>query len=125
MMTPIFSARITLVVWFRTIALGAALATVSVWAQNGSARLARGIEKFEAHRYSEAIADLTAAQVETPKLADYAAFFLASSRIELKDFTQAQTDLALFRKLAAPSPLEPRALLLEAKVLAETGSPRE
>jgi soluble lytic murein transglycosylase len=91
-------------------------------AQTGVALLARGIDRFEHAKYNEAIQDLKAVQPQLPKLADYVAFYLASSRIELRDFTQAQKDLAVFHKPAPASPLSARAVLLEARVLAETGT---
>src|SRR5438874_10382298 len=82
-------------------------------AQSAPSRLARGIEKFESGKYTEAIQELKAAQPQLPKVADYVAYYLAASRVELKDFTQANADLEAFRKLAAPSPLAIKAVLLE------------
>ena len=89
-------------------------------AQSTAARLARGIQEFENRKFVEAIQDLKAAQ--SPKLADYVAFYLASARIELSDFEQARKDLAAFHQTQMASPLETQALLLEAKALAETGA---
>jgi soluble lytic murein transglycosylase len=120
MMTPLFSGRNIPAVW---LSFAAWLWTApALPAQTGTARLARGIEEFESGKYGEAIQDLKAAQPQLPKLADYAAFYLASSRAGLKDFAQVHSDLAPFRKLSVSSPLEPKALLLEAKALTETGS---
>jgi soluble lytic murein transglycosylase len=92
----------------------------ALWAQGAAARLAHGIERFESGRYSEAVQELQTVQLS--KLSDYAAYYLAASRVELKDFTQVKKDLAPFRNLSAPSPLAAKAALLEAKALAETGS---
>src|SRR5262249_33071790 len=95
----------------------------SVLADAGAARLARGIQAVDNRRFGEAIQELKGA---TPaELADYDAFYLASARMELKDYDQARKDLAVFHKLGAPSPFELRALLLEAKALTETGSAAE
>jgi predicted Zn-dependent protease len=98
-------------------------ACVAAPAQTGVALLARGIDRFEHAKYNEAIQDLKTVQPQLPKLADYVAFYLASSRIELKDFTQAHKDLAVFRQPPIASPLSARAALLEARVLTETGTP--
>ena len=92
-------------------------------AQSAPARLARGIDNFEHGKYTAAIQELKAAQPQLPKLADYVAFYLASSRIELKDYPGALQDLAAFHHLSAASPLAPKAALLEARALSENGSP--
>jgi len=94
----------------------------ALFAQGAPARLAHAIDKFEAGKYSEAIQELKAIQPQLPKLADYVALYLASSRVELKDFEQARKDLAVFHNLSAPSPLGAKAALVEAKALTETGS---
>ena len=109
-------------VWFSfLIALGLVPAlSRPLLAQSSAAHLARGIQAFDNRKYSEAIEELKAAQGS--KLADYTAFYLASARIELRDFEQARKDLAMFHKLPAPSPMETKALLLEAKALAGTGA---
>src|SRR5437764_872886 len=96
---------------------------VALSAESAPARLAHGIDNFENRKYNEAIQELKTVQPLLPNLADYVAYYLASSREELKDFTQAQKDLALFSNISTPSPLAPKAVLLEAKALAETGSP--
>ena len=129
MMTQISSARTIPGVWCNSAVrrvpaiLGILLAVQpALFAQGAPARLARGIDKFEAGKYSEAIQELKATQPQLPKLADYVAFYLAASRVELKDFEQARKDLAVFHNLSAPSPLGPKAALVEAKALTETGS---
>src|SRR5437660_2813532 len=120
MVTSTFSGRNILAVWINFAAL--LWIAPALLAQSGATKLARGIEKFENGKYGEAIQDLKAAQPQLPKLADYVAFYLASSRAGLKDFAQIQKDLEPFRKLTGPSLLEPKAVLLEAKALTETGS---
>src|SRR5437870_1026095 len=69
----------------------------ALWAQGAAARLAHGIERFESGRYSEAVQELQTVQLS--KLSDYAAYYLAASRVELKDFIQVKKDLAPFRNL--------------------------
>ena len=120
MVTSTFSGRNILAAWIN---FGALLwIAPALLAQSGTTKLARGIEKFESGKYGEAIQELKAAQTQLPKLADYVAFYLASSRVGLKDFAQVHTDLAPFRKMSVTSLLEPKAVLLEAKGLTETGS---
>jgi soluble lytic murein transglycosylase len=94
----------------------------ALFAQGAPARLAHAIDKFETSKYSEAMQELKAIQPQLPKLADYVALYLASSRVELKDFEQARKDLAVFHNLSAPSPLGAKAALVEARALTETGS---
>ncbi len=123
MTTPTFSGRNILVVWTNFAAL--LWIAPGLLAQSATARLARGIEKFESGNYNEAIQDLKAAQPQLPKLADYVAFYLASSRAGQKDYAQVLKDLAPFRQMSTPSLLEPKAVLLEAEALTETGSAAE
>ena len=129
MMTRAFSARTIPGVW-SNLALRGVLSCLGIllafhtalFAQSGSAGLARGVEAFDNKRYAEAIQDLKAAQPQLPKLADYVAFYLASSRAELKDYQQVEKDLAPFRTLGFPSPLQGRATVLEASARTQAGS---
>jgi len=132
MMTQVSSARIIPGVWFNSpfgrvlVLLGMLLVSnLALPAQSGTARLAQGIEKFDARKYPEAIQDLKAAQPQLTKLADYVAYYLASANAELKDFAQVRKDLTPFRNQTAPSPLEGRATVLAAKAATETGSAAE
>jgi soluble lytic murein transglycosylase len=119
MTTRIFSVPNIPVAWSNSLIWGVALALCPMLAaQTAEARLGRGIEEFESGKYSAAILDLKAAQPKLPKIADYVAYYLASARVELKDFAEARKDLAVFHKLQEPSPLELKAVLLEAKALA-------
>src|SRR5260370_31220825 len=130
MTTQPFSVRDTLVAWSKVGSLRSRLGiglVGLVWitplvAESGTAKLARGIDRFESGKYGEAIQDLKAAEAQAPKLADYAAFYLASSRAGLKDYAQVHADLAPMRSLSLASPLTAKAALLEAKALVETGA---
>ena len=101
------------------LAIPAALAGQS----GGASQLAAGIEKYEQGRHDDAVRLLKAAQ--SPKLSDYIAYYLAASRVGTGDFAGARQDLARFWALTAPSPLEPKARLLEAGVLVELKEPGE
>jgi soluble lytic murein transglycosylase len=120
MVTRTFSARNIPGVWLNLASL--LWITPALLAQSGATLLGRGVEKFDNAKYGEAIQDLKAAQPQLPKLADYVAFYLASSRAGRKDFAQVRADLAPLRKMPERSPLAPKADLLEAKALSETGS---
>src|SRR5260370_1506936 len=130
MTTQTFSVRDTLVAWSKIRSLRSRLGigvVGLVWvtplvAQSGTAKLARGIDRFESGKYGEAIQDLRAAEAQAPKLADYAAFYLASARAGLKDYAQVHADLAPMRSLSLASPLTAKSALLEAKALIETGA---
>ena len=130
-MTQACSARTIPGVWSNSLAgLGILLACHTALlaqtpAQNGTVRLTRGIEKFDSKKYAEAIVDLKAAQPQLPKLADYVAYYLASSDAELKDYAQVRKDLEPFRTVTVASPLRGKAALLEAKAETETGSATE
>src|SRR5262249_40359697 len=103
--------------------LGILLAVqTALLAPGAPARRAHAIDRFEAGKYSEATQELQAIQRQLPKRADYVGLYLASSRVELRDFEQARKDLAVFHNLSAPSPLSARATLVEAKALTATGS---
>src|ERR1044071_3722663 len=93
MMTRAFSARTIPGVWCNLSArqalclLGALIVFhAGASAQSGPARLARAVDSFDGKRYNAAIQDLKAAQPQLPKLADYVAFYLASSHAELKEY---------------------------------------
>src|SRR5260370_11805394 len=118
MRTPTFSGRNIVAVWINSVAL--LWIAPALLAQSGTAKLARGIDNFESGKYNAAIQDLKAAQPHLPKLADYVALYLASSRAGLKDFAQMQPDLAPFRKLTVPSPLHPNPILLNPNTLPQT-----
>src|SRR5260370_19013369 len=130
MTTQPFSVRDTLVAWSKVGSLRSRLGiglVGLVWitplvAESGTAKLARGIDRFESGKYGEAIQDLRAAEAQAPKLADYAAFYLASARAGLKDYAQVHADLAPMRSLSLASPLTAKSALLEAKTLIETGA---
>lgn len=79
------------------------------------AQLALGIVSFEGRDYERAIAALRAAKV--PQLADYAAYYLASARVEMNAGAAAVKDLALAHPAGLPSPLSARAWILEARAL--------
>jgi soluble lytic murein transglycosylase len=79
------------------------------------ANLALGIVSFEGRDYVRAIAALRANKV--PQLADYAAYYLASARVESSDSAAAVKDLAPAHAAALPSPLSGRAWIVEARAL--------
>ncbi len=94
--------------------------------QDGSlARLALGVTSFEQKDYSRAISNLKAAQARLPKIADYAAYYLAATQIQAKDDTSVASELEHLRDVPAPSPLAARATVLQGKALIDSKNPAE
>ncbi len=94
--------------------------------QSGAAaHLALGAVAFDQKDYSSAVFHMNAAQARLPKLPDYPAYYSASAHNQAKEFPQALQSLASMKTPAVPSPLGPRAVLLEAKALVETGAPAD
>ena len=91
---------------------------------NGSlAQLALGVVAYERKDYPAAIAALRKVQ-KLPLIADYTAWYLAASRVELNDVTGIASDLAPTHTARQISPLSAKAWLLEARAL-ETTQPAE
>jgi soluble lytic murein transglycosylase len=92
------------------------------------ARLALGIASLEQKDYDRAIRYLKAAQPRLPKIEDYAAYYLASARLQAKqgnDEANIPEDLDRLRELPVPSPLAARAVVLRAKALVDLKNPAE
>src|SRR5262249_37182048 len=76
------------------------------------ANLALGVAAYEQKNYADAIALLVPIPGQLPKIADYAGYYLAASRIESSDFASVPGDLAAARR---NSPLNGQAWVLEAR----------
>jgi soluble lytic murein transglycosylase len=87
--------------------------------------LKNGYAAYEAKRYPSAIAALQPLVKRIPKLADYAAWFLAEAQYEAKDFPAAARTLEVVWTNSPPSPLAPRAVLLAAKAFGENGQTKD
>jgi soluble lytic murein transglycosylase len=78
------------------------------------ANLALGISAYEQKNWSAAIAELQPLTARLPKIADYAAYYLAAARVENDDFAGVGAQLApAYRN----SPLAGKSRLLEARAL--------
>jgi soluble lytic murein transglycosylase len=86
------------------------------------AYLALGVVAFEQKDYRAAIDATRKAQAQLPQIADYAAYYLAASRVESKDWDGIERDLQRIRSLELPSPWNGKAWVLEARVLAAAGA---
>jgi soluble lytic murein transglycosylase len=94
--------------------------------QDGAlALLLAGFFESGDRQYEPAIAHLEAARKRLPKLADYASFWLASARVEAKQFDDAVRDAAGVSRYSPSSPLAPRAVLIAGRALLEKGDPSE
>ena len=81
--------------------------------------LKSGADALEAGHYPAAIAALKGLPQRLPKLADYAAWFLASAQSASKDYAAVPATLDVVFKQSPPSPLVPRAALLAAGALTQ------
>jgi soluble lytic murein transglycosylase len=91
---------------------------------NGAlAQLALGVVAYEHKDYPAAIAALRKVR-ELSQIADYTAWYLAASRVELNDAAGISSDLAPTHSTPWLSPLSAKAWLLEARAL-ETTQPAE
>jgi soluble lytic murein transglycosylase len=86
------------------------------------ARLALGVVSYERKDYAAAIATLRPLPAKLPKIADYAAFYLAAARVESSDFSGVAQDLVPAHAADPHSPLEGKAWLLEARALRTTAA---
>ena len=88
---------------------------------NGAlARLALGVGAYEQKDYATAISTLRKAQSKLAPLADYAAYYLALSRVESKDTDGISGDLAATHATEIRSPFAGKAWLVQARSLQVT-----
>ena len=83
--------------------------------------LKSGAASLDAERYSAAIATLTPLPKRLPKLADYAAWFLANAQFGLQQYAAVEKSLEPVWKQSPPSPLVPRAVILAAQAFGANG----
>ncbi len=87
------------------------------------ADLKAGSDALDAASYPAAIAALKGLPQRLPKLADYAAWLLASAQSASKDYATVPATLDPVFKQSPPSPLIPRAALLAADALTNNNNP--
>ena len=87
------------------------------------AQLALGLVEYEHGDYPGAVRDLDGLAPRLPKIADYAAFYLASAQAQLNDQNAAAATLAQPVWDHPVSPLRARALLLRAEALTKSQHP--
>ncbi len=85
------------------------------------ADLKAGAAALDAKKYPAAIAALEPTAKRLPKIADYAAFFLASAKVESGDYAAVAKTLDPVFKMTPVSPLGPRAVLLSARAYGQDG----
>jgi soluble lytic murein transglycosylase len=86
------------------------------------ADLKTGAVALDAKRYPAAIATLSPLVKRLPKLADYAAWLLASAQFESADYSAVPKTLEAVWKQTPPSPLAARAFLLGARAYLQNGA---
>jgi soluble lytic murein transglycosylase len=130
MMTPNCLARAIRARWLNVGLAAIAATALLTWrlaAAPGDplADLKSGVAAFEAQRYSAAVGALKTVAPRIPKLADYAAWFLASAQFELKNYSAVPEALKPVWAHTPPSPLGARAVLLAARAYGQNGETRE
>jgi soluble lytic murein transglycosylase len=85
--------------------------------------LKTGADAFDAGRYPAALSALKGLSQRLPKLADYAAWFLASAQSASKDYAAVPGTLDTVFKQSPPSPLVARAALLAAGAYTQNNVP--
>lgn len=109
---------------FRAALLSAGLIHTAPAATAPAAEFTAGIHAYTAKDYPAAIQHLAAAAHETPLLADYTAYYLASARDLSGDAAGAQRELQRFgTEKTVLSPLGAKAALLSAQALLQTHDP--
>jgi soluble lytic murein transglycosylase len=86
--------------------------------------LKTGADALDAGRYPAAIAALKGLPQRLPRLADYAAWFLASAQSAAKDYAAVPATLDVVFKQTPASPLVPRAALLAAGAYTQNNDPK-
>jgi soluble lytic murein transglycosylase len=85
--------------------------------ESALAKLALGIAAYEQKTYPEAIANLQGLTARLPRIADYAAYYLAAARVESNGFDGVPKELSAVHAVELPSPLAAKAWVLEARAL--------
>ncbi len=89
------------------------------------ADLKTGATSLDSKRYASAIAVLEPLPRRLPKLADYAAWFLANAQFDSQSYAAVPKTLAIVWQQTPPSPLAARSVLLPRKPTAKTATPRK
>jgi soluble lytic murein transglycosylase len=107
------------------VAAGAVLALCLSAATDPLEDLKSGAAALDAKRYASAVALLEPLGKRLPKLADYAAWMLASSQFALKSYAAVPKTLETVWKQTPPSPLTAKAWILAAQAYEQGGAPRD
>ena len=81
------------------------------------ANLALGVAAWEQKDFPDAIASLRKVTGKIPQIADYNAYYLAASEVEVNDLAGAAHEILPVRSMEVPSPLAARSFLVEARAL--------
>lgn len=115
--------------WHKGLPVAAAAAVLAVTclpaASDPSAELKAGASALDAKRYQAAIAVLQPLEQKLPKLADYAAWFVASAQFSLKNYSAVPPALTPVWKQVPSSPLAAKATLLDAQAFELSGAPKD
>jgi soluble lytic murein transglycosylase len=107
------------------VAAAAVLAMCLSAATDPLADLKAGAAALDGKRYAAAVALLEPLGKRLPKLADYAAWMLASSQFDLRNYAAVPKTLDSVWKQTPPSPLTAKAYILAAQAYEQSGKPRD
>jgi soluble lytic murein transglycosylase len=106
-------------------ALSGALVVVCLAANEPLAELKAGAMSLDAKRYPAAVATLAPLVKRIPKLADYAAWLLASAQFESENYAAVPKTLETVWKQVPPSPLATRATLLASRAYLQNNAAKD
>ncbi|HUB78164.1 MAG TPA: transglycosylase SLT domain-containing protein [Bryobacteraceae bacterium] len=86
------------------------------------AHLALGVAAYETRDYADAIADLRKAQNKLAPIGDYTAYFLASARVESRDFDGIAESLRPVYSGEVTSPFAGRSWILQARAMKDASA---
>jgi soluble lytic murein transglycosylase len=127
MKTPVCSEENILGRWSK-IAFALAVAGVVLLAQSSTSalsKLAAGIAAYERKDYPAAISSLNGLESQLPKLADYAAYYLAAAKVESRTQNEVASDLVPVWSAPVSSPLAGKAAVLAANGLIAANKPND
>lgn len=109
--------------WRKGLFVAAALAAGA--ATDPLVELKSGATALDAGQYKSAIAALAPLVKRIPKLADYAAWMLASAQFESQNYAAVENSLEPVWKQTPPSPLAGRAVILAARAYGQNNQTKE
>jgi soluble lytic murein transglycosylase len=109
----------------RSLSLAAICGFLCAGSNDPVADLKSAVAAYDAHRYPAAIAALEGLPKRLPKIADYIAWYIASSQFESQNYAAVPKSLEPIWKNTPPSPLAAKAVLLATKAYGANGDTKQ